>query len=226
MPSTANTPRLSRLWKTITREAGLVLNATRASAHQLSHATRLDRYPELFTELAAACDQPPGRILSFGCSSGEECVSLRQYFPAATIIGADVSPAILEEARGKWKGEPGIQFCPSDQTSLNRHGPFDIICCLSVLCRHRATRRRRDCGRVYPFEQFQTQCGELSTLLRPGGLLAIYNSNFRFTDTAIADQFETLPHPTLTESGFVVKFDHANQRLAAQDYPHCIFRKL
>ncbi len=55
--------------------------------------TEPDRYPQLFDALAerlAGIAAP--RILSFGCSSGEEVRALRQRIPAARITG--VTPTL------------------------------------------------------------------------------------------------------------------------------------
>src|SRR5262249_37915409 len=58
--------------------------------HQAKSTTKLNRYPEIF---AAATKAAPSarKILSFGCSTGEECVTLANYFPTAQIIGADIN---------------------------------------------------------------------------------------------------------------------------------------
>ena len=59
--------------------------------HQIPNTTALNRYPEIF---ACAANAAPDtrRILSFGCSTGEECVTLASYFPAAQIVGTDINP--------------------------------------------------------------------------------------------------------------------------------------
>ena len=45
----------------------------------------------------------------------------------------------------------------------------------------------------YPFEIFEERALFLETLLRPGGLLVIHNSPYRFGDTARKDSYETIP---------------------------------
>ena len=60
-----------------------VVAALTPGSHQLVDWTAPNRYPEIFAAAAAAAR----RILSFGCSTGEECVSLAEYFPKAEIIG-------------------------------------------------------------------------------------------------------------------------------------------
>ena len=58
--------------------------------HQGPTRTALNRYPEIFAAAAAAAPDAR-RILSFGCATGEECVTLADYFPAAEIVGAGKS---------------------------------------------------------------------------------------------------------------------------------------
>jgi tRNA G46 methylase TrmB len=71
-------------------------------SHQLVDWTAPNRYPEIFAAAAAAAPDAR-RILSFGCSTGEECVSLAEYFPKSEIIGAEINvlslPKALEEAK-------------------------------------------------------------------------------------------------------------------------------
>jgi chemotaxis methyl-accepting protein methylase len=50
--------------------------------HQSTPFTAEDRYPELM-RLAGRLRPDAKRILSFGCSTGEELVTLRRYFPSA-----------------------------------------------------------------------------------------------------------------------------------------------
>jgi hypothetical protein len=66
--------------------------------HQGPNKTALDRYPEIFAAAAAAAPNAR-RILSFGCSTGEECVTLANYFPNAQIVGTDINPVNLLKAR-------------------------------------------------------------------------------------------------------------------------------
>jgi trans-aconitate methyltransferase len=130
---------------------------------------------------AAAAAPDARRILSFGCSSGEECVTLAEYFPKAEIIGADINPVILLQAR-KHRSDR-IRFVYAGDRILSGLGGFDAIFCMAVL---------RSAGH-YPFEIYEERALFLETLLRPGGLLVIHNSPYRFGDTARKDSYETCP---------------------------------
>jgi chemotaxis methyl-accepting protein methylase len=128
--------------------------------HQGSNWTALNRYPVVFAAAAAAAPDAR-RILSFGCSTGEECVTLAEYFPKAEIIGADINPVNLLKARKHRRDR--IRFVYASDRILSGLGGFDAIFCMSVL---------RSLGH-YPFESFEERALFLETLVRPGGLLVI-----------------------------------------------------
>ncbi|GIV36633.1 MAG: hypothetical protein KatS3mg032_1012 [Cyclobacteriaceae bacterium] len=193
--------------------------------HQLTSTTSYNRYPELFHATRAAMQHTNPRtlkILSFGCSTGEECFSLAGYFPEASILGVDINRFNLFRARLR-NTYPRIQFAYSAPEIIAKHAPYDLIFCLSVLCRWEDTKDVTNCASIYPFQKFEQTVTELAGWLKPGGLLVIYNSNFRFEDTAIAASFTTMP-VSLPNSGFVHKFDRNNNRIY-EVHQNCIYRK-
>ena len=119
--------------------------------HQGPNPRALNRYPEVFAAAAAAPDAR--RILSFGCSTGEECVTLAEYFPKAEIVGADINPVILLQAR-KHRSDR-IRFVYASDRILSGLGGFDAIFCMAVL---------RSAGH-YPFEIFEERALFLETLV-------------------------------------------------------------
>jgi 2-polyprenyl-3-methyl-5-hydroxy-6-metoxy-1,4-benzoquinol methylase len=148
--------------------------------HQGPTRTAFDRYPEIFAAAAVAAPDAR-RVLSFGCATGEECVSLATYFPAAEIVGADINPVILLKA-SKHQSDR-IRFVYTSDRTLSQMGGFDAVFCMAVL---------RHAGR-YSFEDFEERALFLETLVRPGGLLVIHNSPYRFGDTARRASYETIP---------------------------------
>ena len=70
---------------------------------QESTATLINRYPNIFGFLRTVMATRHGpdlggetiRILSFGCSTGAEVLSVRAYFPDAEILGCDINTAAL-----------------------------------------------------------------------------------------------------------------------------------
>jgi hypothetical protein len=60
---------------------------------------------------------------------------------------------------------------------------------MSVL---RSSERKRLAGH-YPFERFEERVLFLESLVRPGGLLVIHNSTYRFSDTTHRIAYEVIP---------------------------------
>ena len=63
------------------------------------------------------------KILSYGCSTGEEVLTLRQYFPNAHIIGADINKHSLAICR-KLPVDEKITFIYSTPSEIQKYGPF------------------------------------------------------------------------------------------------------
>jgi 2-polyprenyl-3-methyl-5-hydroxy-6-metoxy-1,4-benzoquinol methylase len=154
--------------------------------HQGPNRTAFNRYPEIFAT-AAALLPTAARILSFGCSTGEECVTLADYFPTALIIGTDINPFNLLTAR-KFRGDR-VRFVYSADHMLKRLAAFDAVFCMAVL----RTAQRDDIAAHYPFERFEERALFLESLVRPGGLFVIHNSTYRFSDTARCSSYDRFP---------------------------------
>jgi hypothetical protein len=129
----------------------------------------------------------------------------------------------LRKARNK-NTDSAIKFIYSSDETLAAEGKYTAIFCLSVLCRWEDTKDLADCSDVYPFWRFDETVSFLSEQLEENGILVIYNSNFRFEDTAVSGGFEILSTPAMSDSGFVHKFDSYNKRIYLH-HRHCIYRK-
>jgi predicted O-methyltransferase YrrM len=156
--------------------------------HQTAPYTWLDRYPELF-DLAARLVPDARRILSFGCSTGEELVSLRRRFPDAEIIGAEINPRSRAAARSLTAADPRMDVIPPQRIE----GSFDIIFALSVLQRDprgiAAQVEARHLAKRYPFARFDEAIGSFAGRLRPGGLLCVDNALYRVEDSSASGRF-------------------------------------
>lgn len=183
------------------------------SVHQYNTLTWLDRYPRLF---AAAqnelgdCTAPA--ILSFGCSSGEEVVSLCRYFPSARLVGAEINPVQLA-ACARLAPDPQMTFVRSTHDAIAELGPYDAIFCMAVLQRlpHEVERRGiRNIARRYPFARFSDEIKFLAHQLRPGGLLVIDHCQYRVEDVdaplrpVVNTMFYTAEGPRFDSSGALI----------------------
>jgi hypothetical protein len=75
---------------------------------QLSHQTRAERFPRIF-DTVRQLKPDARRILSFGCSTGEECMSLAERFPAAEVVGVEIDQYTVRTARANNR-HPGRVF--------------------------------------------------------------------------------------------------------------------
>jgi SAM-dependent methyltransferase len=166
---------------------------------QVSHYTHLDRYADEYRQTVEFTAQStPTKILSFGCSTGEEAVTLATlYFPSSDvkIYGVDLDDEILNKADrlartskspdGKQIPEGKITFFNGDSTTIDQHGPFDIIFANSVLCRNPALLNIGIMMDIFPVSDFEEIMQSLDESLKIGGLLAIINSNYDFMETEV-----------------------------------------
>jgi hypothetical protein len=146
-----------------------------------------DRYPHLFTATAELLsDKARPRLLSFGCSAGEEVLSLKRAMPAATIVGAEINRAKLRACR-RLPPDPDICFLNPTSDSIAARGPYDAIFCMAVLTRrpHEVEQRMlKDISVFYPHERFRAQLDAFVQMLHPGGLLVVEHSLYRVEDVA------------------------------------------
>ncbi|WP_458120697.1 class I SAM-dependent methyltransferase [Paenibacillus sp. Z6-24] len=161
--------------------------------HQFSSLTAMDRYPHLF----AACQdyfkgKPDIRILSYGCSTGEEVLTLRQYFPEAHIVGAEINKHSLNLCR-KLPVDDKIKFVYSSSRKIRNHGKYDAIFCMAVLQRSPnavASKGMTDLKKFYPFERFEQQIMELDQVLKPQGMMVLHFTPYALTDTMVAARYK------------------------------------
>lgn len=183
--------------------------------HQGAGTTAMDRFPEIF----AACRDFFGNrqdlnLLSFGCSSGEEVVTLRQYFPSASITGAEINGRSLAMCR-KRVVDSRISFIRSDPETLRQRGPFDAIFCMAVLQRLPLKRVHgqfpASLKGIYPFERFDEQITEFDRLLKKGGLLVVHAKAYAFAHATVSARYESLASaPEPRRDG--IKYDRESRR--------------
>lgn len=198
---------------------------TDSSMHQRSNKTAFNRYPLIFEGAAEFLgSDKPHRILSFGCSTGEEVATLAGHFPRAKLVGVDINPRNLRLARNQYRGN-NWQFLSSNSPELERLAPFDAIFCLSVL--QKTEMRFLPTGvngrSVYAFEKFEREVERLDRWLAPGGLLVILNSSYRFCDCSVQAGYRVLPAPPGV-SFIELPFDPEGNRLP-DSYDRVFFQK-
>lgn len=89
-------------------------------------AREVPGYPELQDAVAAAAAEAlPGRILELGTGTGETALRVLARLPAASLIGVDVSPAMLGRAREVLPREVDLRVGRFEEDLPA--GPFDLV---------------------------------------------------------------------------------------------------
>lgn len=173
----------------------VLLKVLNPGVHQTTVVTWMNRYPAIFTSCRAYFgSQSDVRILSYGCSTGEEVLTLREYFPSAFITGAEINPRSLAICR-KLQVDGRIAFVHSDRKTIRDHGSYDAIFCMAVL--QRTPHLIEQMGveslkKIYPFEKFDRQISELDAVLNVNGLLVIHHAHYLLADAEVAARYQPL----------------------------------
>jgi SAM-dependent methyltransferase len=185
-----------------------------------------DRYPWLFRFVTRELGQrDPLNLLSFGCSRGDEVFSLHEYFPHATIKGIEVDPRNVALCRARVQS-PLVTFAQAATTAREPSASYDAIFCLAVLCLGDLTTSGAEhCDPYLRFADFERIVIDFARCLRPGGLLLLHTTNFRFADTVVAKDFDVVLETDPAQLAPDVLFDRNNRLLPGQRYLPVGFRK-
>jgi SAM-dependent methyltransferase len=179
-----------------------------------------DRYPWVFGFAATRIGSRPDlRILSFGCSRGEEVFSLRKYFPSAAIKGIDINPRNIARclARVRAENPANVTFEVAATANGEATGSYDAIFCLAVLVNgDLTTSGAQRCDPLLHFERFDRMVGDFARCLKSGGLLVLHTTNFRFCDTAVAPDFDVVYEADPKYLALDVLFDRNNRLMSGE----------
>jgi SAM-dependent methyltransferase len=188
-----------------------------------------DRYPWLFRFAAARLGNTQDlRMLSFGCSLGEEVFSLRNYFPTADLKGLDIDPDNIAccLARARAAQSTGMTFATAATTAGEPTGYYDAIFCLAVLCLGDLTTSGAErCDPHLRFVDFERVIVDFARCLKPGGILLLHTTNFRFCDTVAANDFDVVLEADPAQMAPDVLFDRDNKLMKGERYYAVAFRK-
>lgn len=172
------------------REAAIARIVPQENLFQPFTTTGYDRYPEEFLVVRKALGTTDPEILSFGCSSGDELLTLRAYFPTARIHGIEANPLAARTARRRTAGDGRITVARGTDASDVVAASYDVVLALAVFRHADLNHAPPLASPVLRFADFERTVTDLAAAVRPGGVLVIRHANFRFTDTAVAAGFE------------------------------------
>lgn len=215
--------RRDLLWRRLPRPPGVF---------QISGDTAADRYPRIFRFVRDVLgEDAPVRLLSFGCSTGEEVFTLRRYFPLAQIDGIDINPYRVRACRERLRREPddGLSFTVAGSTAHLPAASYDAIFCLAVM-RHGGLQAgpAPRCDHLIRFADFSAAVADFARCLKHRGFLAIAHSNFRFCDTPAAAGFEVVLRAVSRPVGSPTPplYGPDDRLLPVASYRELAFRKL
>jgi len=81
-------------------------------------------------DLALADVSPPGRVLDLGTGTGVVAKALAERYPEADVVGIDLSPGMIDEARRRLPAELGgrVKFEVGDAAALDYpEGAFEVV---------------------------------------------------------------------------------------------------
>ena len=195
--------------------------------YQVSTFTLENRYPRVFEIVKnILSDIPKAKIMSFGCSTGEEVSTLISYFPQATLMGVDINPWCIKQCK-KNNHFSHCSFENYDSHIFKNTNEFDAIFCMAVF---QNTKNREDQHIDYSdsflFDDFEKELSKLDSKLKKGGVLAIDNSDFDFLDTKTSLNYQPYEH---SENKFLRNrplFGKQNQKKSASSNLYRIFIKM
>ncbi len=189
--------------------------------------TSEDRYPVVFGFVRdRLAGEPSLRLLSFGCSTGEEVFTLRRHFPGAFIKGIDINPRNIStcNARRARANDTNMSFTVAGSVVAEAARSYDAIFCMAVFRHGDLTHSSAErCDPLIRFEDFERTVSDLARCLKHGGLLALRHSNFRFLDAEAARDFATVL--SLPPNPRTPLFGRDNRRLVGIADGNVVFRK-
>jgi SAM-dependent methyltransferase len=143
---------------------------------QLSHQTKLNRFPKIF-ESARELRPFAKRILSFGCSTGEEAFTLADNFPESEIVGVDIDWSSVSTARRNNKFKDRVYF----HTEVGATGLYDLVTCFMVLFA---------LDKPIPKDRWSETVKTIDKHVALGGLLMVYTSEYDFLSSEISYKYD------------------------------------
>ena len=117
-----------------------------------------DDFYAMALELIPGTKGSPPRILDLGAGTGLVSSMVLERFPKAELVLADISDAMLDQAKERFKGiDADLSFLVKDYAKYFPVGPFDVV--ISALSIHHLDH-----------DEKQILFGQIHNQLKPGGI--------------------------------------------------------
>lgn len=127
-------------------------------------ADREERFTALIDALEAGVGRPDPLVLDLGSGPGSLAVRLLGRLPQATVVAVDADPVLLELGRACYADLPGLRFVELDLADAGWTGRLDLDRPVDAVVSTTALHW------LAP-DRLRALYAEVSTVLRPGGLL-------------------------------------------------------
>ena len=194
---------------------------------QQSTTTLPNRYPLLFNQCKILLEDIINpKILSYGCSTGEEVFTIGEYMPLATVVGVDVNDWCIRKCLKKNTNQK-YSFYRRVSSEYEKLAEFDAIFCMAVF--QSTENRKIDSEKImtgFTFDKFQNEVTQLDGKLKKNGLLFIDNCDFNFSDTIISAHYTPLKFKENIYLRNRPLFDKENRKLSDLTKVYRAYRKL
>lgn len=197
--------------------------------YQISNHTKMNRYPIIFKasrDYLISQNKTNLKLLSFGCSTGEEVFSIGSYLPDAQIVGVDINKKCIDTCRRKNRNQQH-SFYLSNSAEFENLISFDAIFCMAVFQR---TQNRTKSNNLIvsgiTFEQFESEISKLDTKLNNGGLLIIDHTDFDFNDTKCALKYKFLAFEKNRIRHERPLYNSKNEKVSEEQFLYRVFVKM
>jgi len=167
---------------------------------------------------------PHPKILSFGCSTGEELHSIKKYISSADIVGVDINQRAIRIAK---KRNPGgaFRYFHSLDNAWKVEAHYDCIFALAVFQKteHRDPNRKTALD-SFTFNKFEEMVVQLDSMLKKKGLLIIEHSDYAFQDLQISEKYSVSENDLPRQRERPI-FSKENIKSTLSHESHCIFIK-
>lgn len=116
-----------------------------------------------------------GRLLDVGCGTGEFERLVQSRHPQATLVGVDVTPEMIAQAREKFRDAPRVTFHVAEAEAV----PFEAASFDAVV----------SCNMLHHVRAVEAALREWARVLRPGGQLVLVDWSRDFYHARLAHYY-------------------------------------